>query len=316
MAYNLKHGNGVVPFRKLGSSPLNDKDPHTGMNPPHKNHGDEAPTTSISSEWIQKEKNIKQNITPQFTHATDYYWPHLNTKSQLSKEAVKEIEFQNWQSQKYKNMDKIVQGGRDRYVPPNSFWMIAASPGATAAYQSGNKEAVQDYLSFHNTIINTVSPISKVKLGGLGKPIVSKINPLINYTLKNPRKTAAIGTYIVGNKIYDAVESDTEQKQTQKSVDYGDVIDENKDEITSANVTKAFEKFGWNRGDMEREQLKFYSDFKKNNPTLKDHPSTYLSDKSSEHYSAEYSYLQNRINRAYESGEVDTLKAYPEVGIR
>jgi hypothetical protein len=132
----------------------------------------------------------------------------------------------------------------------------------------------------------------------------------------NPITTSAGVAYVGSNLIDDFVEGETEKLHTKQSVKYGEITSDKtkRSKIEEENINQSFKNFGWDRKEMETKRNKYYSDFKKANPDLEKHPYNYLTDKSSEHYSADFSLLQNQIYRGYEGGisnVADTSKGNP-----
>ena len=199
-----------------------------------------------------------------------------------------------------------------RYNPsgnPNAQFMLGnLKPGTDAANSSVN---------FHNNIIASSIPIGK---GGkfmskFFKPKTPVLNPktltqrdlnAAQKFLKNTNpwvKTAAV-SWTSSKIINDVVESSTEKSHTENSAKLSKIVSDknSRKKIQDENVRLEFKDRGLNQKETYTKRDKYYSDFKKNNPTLKNHPYTYLSDKKSEHYNPDFSNLQNRIYKIHEAG--------------
>jgi len=120
----------------------------------------------------------------------------------------------------------------------------------------------------------------------------------------NPIATSTVVSAVGANVINDIVENKTEEAQTENSSKLGNITSdkEKRQKIQDENIRLEFKDRDLNQSEMYTKRDKFYSDFKKNNPTLKGHPYNYLTDKKSEHYNPDFSLLQNKIYKTHEAG--------------
>ena len=151
------------------------------------------------------------------------------------------------------------------------------------------------------------------------------IDPVTKTILKYPKWSILGAGGILGAAGYQDTKNRTELLTTKNSAKYGDLVTnpEYKNKIENENITKSFETLGLNRKKMETERDQIYSNFKKNNPQLKNSPVVgvkndpwfhALTTPTSDHYNSDYSYLQNQIFGAVEGGVsnlADTIKGYP-----